>query len=72
MFFAPDQMRKRIKDWGREGLDQHFAESWQAFAPVVEDWVNVVVGNGPKDLQRVWLDVLAGHTAPQDGNVLQL
>ena len=32
----------------------------------------VVVGNGPQDLQRVWLDVLAGHTAPRDGNVLQL
>jgi len=72
MFFAPDQMHKRIKDWGREGLDQNFAESWQAFAPVVEDWVDVVVGNGPEDLERVWLDVLAGRTAPREGNVIQL
>ena len=36
MFFAPDQMRKRIGDWGREGLDQRFAEAWRTFAPVVE------------------------------------
>ena len=29
MFFAPDQMRKRIGEWGREGLDQRFAEAWR-------------------------------------------
>mgnify|MGYP006173691745 CR=1 FL=1 len=34
-FFAPDQMRKRISDWGREGLDQRFADAWRTFAPVV-------------------------------------
>ena len=25
VFFAPDQMRKRSADWGREGLDSRFA-----------------------------------------------
>src|SRR3712207_9596182 len=39
IFFAPDQMRKRIGDWGREGLDQRFADAWRTFAPVVEEWV---------------------------------
>lgn len=72
MFFAPDQMRKRIKDWGREGLDKRFAASWQAFAPVVEGWVDVVVGEGAAELERVWHDVLAGRAAPREGHVLQL
>lgn len=72
MFFAPDQMRKRINDWGREGLDRKFGESWRAFAPVVEGWVDVVVGEGQESLQRVWGDVQAGKTAPRDGYVIQL
>lgn len=69
MFFAPEQMRKRICDWGREGLEKAFGESWRAFAPVVEDWVDVVVG--PDDLQRVWRAVQAGRTAPREGHVLK-
>jgi len=72
VFFAPTQMNKRIKEWGREGVDRKFAESWGRFAPVVETWVDVVVGHGPEDLQRVWHDVLAGNAAPREGHVLQL
>src|SRR3954449_10800857 len=39
-FFAPDRMRKRIDDWGREELDRRFAEAWRGFAPAVEGWVD--------------------------------
>lgn len=72
VFFAPDQMRKRIGDWGREGLDQRFADAWQRFAPAVEGWVDVVVQHGPEALRDVWLQVLAGHSAPRVGHVLTL
>jgi len=70
MFFAPDQMRKRTGDWGREGLDQRFAAAWGAFAPVVERWVDVVVSHGPDDLERVWQEVLAGRADPRAGHVV--
>ena len=72
VFFAPDQMRKRTGDWGREGLDQRFAEAWQRFAPAVEDWVDVVEQHGPEALRAVWLEVLAGRSAPRTGHVLTL
>jgi hypothetical protein len=72
VFFAPDQMRKRIGDWGREGLDKRFADAWQRFAPAVEGWVDVVVQHGPEALRDVWLQVLAGHSAPRVGHVLTL
>ena len=72
MFFAPDQMRKRIGEWGREGLDQRFAEAWRTFAPVVEDWVDVVVQHGPEALERVWREVQAGRADPRAGHVLTL
>jgi Protein of unknown function (DUF2855) len=72
VFFAPDQMRKRTDDWGREGLDRRFAKAWQRFAPAVEDWVDVVEQHGPQGLRAVWLEVLAGRSAPRTGHVVTL
>jgi hypothetical protein len=72
VFFAPDQIRKRTVDWGREGLDENFGTAWRRFAPTVEGWVDVVVQHGPEKLREVWLEVLGGKTAPRVGHVLTL
>ena len=71
-FFAPDQMRKRTGEWGRPVLDQKFADAWHRFAPVVEGWVDVETHEGPEALREIWLEVLAGKTAPRVGHVLVL
>lgn len=70
MFFAPDQMRKRIGDWGREGLDRRFAEAWKEFLPVAEGWVDIVHNNGPQSLERVWHEVQSGRTSPRTGHII--
>jgi hypothetical protein len=70
VFFAPDQMRKRSVDWGREGLDLRFAQAWRGFAAAAEGWVDVVSHHGPEALQEVWLEVLAGRSAPRTGHVV--
>ena len=72
MFFAPDQMRKRIGDWGREGLDQRFADAWRTFAPVVQEWVDVVERHGPDALEEVWHEVHSGRADPRSGHVVTL
>jgi NADPH:quinone reductase-like Zn-dependent oxidoreductase len=69
-FFAPDQIAKRAADWGREGLYERFAAAWRSFAPNAEGWVDVVLHEGPEALRDVWLDVLAGRTAPREGHVV--
>lgn len=71
-FFAPDQMRKRYADWGPDGVEEHHAEAWARFAPVVADWVDVVVGQGAEGLRAAWLETLAGSTPPRTGLVVQL
>ena len=71
-FFAPDQMRKRYADWGPDGVEQRHAEAWARFAPVVDGWVDVVLGVGPEALQADWLETLAGQTPPRTGHVVQL
>ncbi|RUL95132.1 DUF2855 family protein [Verrucosispora sp. FIM060022] len=72
VFFAPVQMRKRSRDWGRDGLDERFTAAWQRFVPVLNKWLDVQVGNGPEALRHAWLDVLAGRTPPRVGHVVQL
>ena len=70
VFFAPEQMRKRTLDWGREGLDDEFGKAWRRFVPEAEGWVDVVTSAGPEALRDVWLEVLSGKSAPRDGNVV--
>lgn len=72
VFFAPDQLRKRTLDWGREGLDVRFGSAWRQFAPTVAGWVDVVVGHGPEALREAWLEVLAGRASPRTGHVVAL
>jgi NADPH:quinone reductase-like Zn-dependent oxidoreductase len=72
MFFAPNQMRKRIGDWGRDELDRRFADAWRHFATVVSDWVDIVLHDGPKALEQVWLDTYAGRSDPRQGHVIAL
>ena len=72
VFFAPDRMRQRTADWGREGLDDRFAAAWRSFVPAVEGWVDVQVSTGPEGLERVWQEVRSGSSDPRTGHVVQL
>ena len=72
VFFAPDQMRKRALDWGREGLNDRFGAAWRQFASTVEAWVDVVVSHGPEALREAWLKVLTGRASPRTGHVVAL
>ena len=71
-FFAPDQIRKRRKDWGPGGIEERYAKAWSAFTPVVRRWVDVTEGHGRDDLQKVWLEVLGGRVDPKAGHVISL
>lgn len=71
-FFAPDQIRKRRKDWGPGGIENRYGAAWTEFAPAVENWVDVKVGNGRDDLLRAWLEVLSGRVDPRVGHVVAL
>lgn len=72
LFFAPDQMRKRGRDWGRDELDRRFALAWQSFAAEAGGWLAVETGSGPAGLAEAWADVLAGRVPPGVGRVVQL
>src|ERR1700726_2111789 len=71
-FFAPDQIRKRAKEWGPGGIDARFSAAWSGFAPKLDGWIEVIEGRGLKAVQQVYLDTLAGRIPPDQGHMLSL
>jgi hypothetical protein len=71
-FFAPDQIRKRAKEWGPGGIETRFNAAWAGFAPILDHGLKVVVGRGPDDVKQVYLDTLNGRVPPDRGHILSL
>lgn len=71
-FFAPDQIRKRAKEWGPGGIDQRFSAAWSTFVPTLPKRLTVVQGRGPMAVRQIYLDTLNGHVPPAQGHILSL
>ena len=71
-FFAPDQIRKRAREWGPGGVDKRFSAAWAGFAPKLEQWLDVIESRGPAAVQQVYLDTLNGRIPPEQGHMLSL
>jgi hypothetical protein len=70
LFFAPDQMKKRSDEWGRDGFDRKLGESWNAFATASAGWMKVERSKGEDAIARVYADMLAGKINPAEGHIL--
>jgi Protein of unknown function (DUF2855) len=71
-FFAPDQIRKRAREWGPGGIETRFGTAWSGFAPRLDRWLKVVEGRGPAAVQQAYLDTLGGRVPPDQGHILSL
>jgi hypothetical protein len=71
-FFAPDQIRKRAREWGPGGIEQRFGAEWSGFAPHLDGWIGITENRGPGAVERVYRDTLAGRVAPNEGHMLSL
>jgi NADPH:quinone reductase-like Zn-dependent oxidoreductase len=71
-FFAPDRLRQRARDWGRDGLDARIAAAWQAFVPVAASRLEVVRGAGPAAVESLYGAALEGRIPPREGHVLAM
>jgi Protein of unknown function (DUF2855) len=72
LFFAPDRVRKRSSDWGREDLERRLAESWHEFAGWVPSWLEITRGRGRDAVESAYREVLEGRASPRAGHVLSL
>ncbi|MEN3349889.1 MAG: hypothetical protein V7632_3524 [Bradyrhizobium sp.] len=71
-FFAPDQIRKRGKEWGPGGVDQRFGAAWAGLVPHLPDWIEVVERRGAHAVREAYLDTLQGRVPPDQGLILSL
>jgi Protein of unknown function (DUF2855) len=72
LFFAPAHIEKRASEWGPGALPRRLSAAWREFAPSLAGWLRVVDGRGPREVERVYRDLLEGRARPQDGHVLSL
>jgi hypothetical protein len=72
LFFAPDRVVKRTKEWGGEALEARVAEAWDPFGEWASGWLEVIRGEGFEALERAYVDVLEGRVAPNTAHVLSL
>ncbi len=71
-FFAPDQIRKRTREWGPGGIDTRFGAAWSGFVPMLDQWLTLTEGRGPAAVKLVYLDTLNGRVPPDQGHILSL
>jgi hypothetical protein len=70
LFFAPDRITKRMKDWGAAGLQQRIGEAWARFLPRLDGWMTIERTAGREAMQRVYLDTLDGRADPSVGHIV--
>lgn len=69
LFFAPDQIRKRMADWGPGEVETRFDAGLRAFV-ADSPWLNLVQHQGQQGLTDAYLMVLEGRVRPQDGHII--
>ena len=72
MFFAPSQIQKRLKEWGRETYEQKMAVAWSEFLRAANGWIEVDSQTGEEALGRVYQAFIKGSADPARGYVMSL
>lgn len=70
LFFAPDQIQKRIADWGPAAFQQRYDEALGAFV-ADSGWLKLRHHHGPDALQALYADVLEGRARADEGHILR-
>lgn len=69
-FFAPAQIQKRMKDWGREGYQSKLNEAWLGFIETAATWLDVTEGQGEAAISQVYTAMLNNSADPKKGYIL--
>lgn len=70
-FFAPDQLLKRIQEWGPAELQRRLGEATRRFVASTT-WLRVVEGHGVDAVERVYRAMVDGAVDPAEGHILSL
>ncbi len=71
-FFAPSQLAKRGKEWGRAELEARMSAALSLFLADSTRWMHVEHGNGADAVTGVWDSLVTGTVDPSVGHILSL
>ncbi|MFC3076671.1 DUF2855 family protein [Phenylobacterium terrae] len=69
VFFAPDQIQKRLKEWGLAAFQQRYDEALRGFVADAT-WLKLRHRRGVEALQALYADVLEGRVRPDEGHIV--
>lgn len=72
LFFAPERVRKRTQDWGRDVLERRYAAQWSTFVTAARSWFRIERSIGPAMVDALYQTTLAGRMPASVGAILAL
>jgi hypothetical protein len=71
-FFAPGQLVKRGKEWGREVINERLDTALNIFINDARTFSTIQYAQGPTEVERVYNALINGTVPPQAGNILSM
>ncbi len=68
-FFAPTQIAKRTKEWGREGMEARLGGAWDAYSRWADTWVHFDTRLGSSGIEQTWRELVAASIDPTAGYI---
>ena len=69
-FFAPSQLSKRGKEWGREELNNRLETALTTFIEGSKEWLRIEHLYGTDSVSDTYSQLVAGKMSPEIGNIL--
>jgi hypothetical protein len=69
-FFAPSQLSKRGKEWGREDLNNRLETALNTFIEGSTEWLRIEHSRGADAVSETYSQLVAGKMPPEIGNIL--
>ncbi len=69
-FFAPSQLAKRGKEWGRDELNSKMNAALSDFIADSRRWMNVVESHGADAVVAAYDELVSGKIAAETGHIL--
>jgi hypothetical protein len=70
VFFAPDQVQRRLAEWGPAGFEERVGAAWDVFTASAAAWLQLDVRRGPEAVADAFDDVLEGRVPPDHAVII--
>ncbi len=71
-FFAPAQIARRTKEWGKDGLEQRVDAAWRTFASWSDGWLTYDQTVGPEAVRALYDQMVTGTVDPRVGHICRV